>query len=491
MGDQNTIIDEAGLRHILRRTGFGPAAKDMKKAKKMIGATRGVAADYVLALKRKPIKAKGDNITEIHNRWVKHLTKGKSQLLDKSVLFFHDHFSVTASAVEDYPEAIKQHLELHYANALGNFKDYCKAINKNPAMMVFLNTVQNNKAIPNENYPRELCELFTLGVTDLNGVENYSQDDIVQIARAFTGWRASEDTGLAFLDTGEHDYMVDFPSRGPKILFDNAHGFPIGGASFTTGGEGENEIDEVIDIIFSHLDSDGENTVARRTAFRLIEFFCYANPDKAIVDEVLAASGFATTWNIEQLIREIMVHDVFFETMAGQPYDANTKKSVKWPIDYMIGTMRMLKIKPKGKELELRGGSNNELMDHGENMGQIIGEPPSVFGWDWEEAWISSSTLLARYTFARDLINVKGGSKFKAKRFVDFNLTDPGDIADAITDTLGVKDQFTANERTELMEYLTDDGLNPVLNLDDDDVVNTKIHGAFALVMQSAAFQLH
>ncbi len=491
MGDQNTIIDESDVRHILKRTGFGPAAKDMKRAKKLIGATRGAAADYLLEQKRKVLKAKGKELIDIHRKWVKHLTKGKTPFLDKTVLFFHDHFSVSASVLEGYPESITFHLQLHYTHALGNFKDYCKAINTDLAMMIFLDTDSNQKAIPNENYARELCELFTIGVTDLNGVDNYLQEDIVQIARAFTGWRVKESENLAFLKTSQHDTMAEFPSRGPKVLFDSAHGFPPGGASFTTGGEGENEIDEVIDILFDHLDSDGMNTVARRTAYRLIEFFCYANPDKTIVDDVIADSGFDTNWSIEQLIRSILVHDAFFETKAAAPHTALTKKSVKWPIDYIVGTMRMLRMKPVGKELEIPGGDFDPITEHEINMGQLIGEPPSVFGWDWEEGWISSSTLLARYTFARDLVNARTKARFKPLKFVDKDLTDPGQIVDAITTALNISDQLTAAERTELIEYLTDNGVSPTLNLDDETTVNVKIHGAFGLAMQSAAFQVH
>ena len=78
-----------------------------------------------------------------------------------------------------------------------------------------------------------------------------------EIARAFTGWRL-EDDGTAYLKTNQHDYESEFPQRGPKAIFDNAHGFGPGGASFTTQGEGENEIDVVIDILFDHEDSDGQ-----------------------------------------------------------------------------------------------------------------------------------------------------------------------------------------------------------------------------------------
>ncbi len=490
MGDANTSINLTELRHALRRTGFGPTPKEMKKAERRVDSmTRGGVADYVIGQKRKILKAKGKENFDVHNKWVKHLTKGRTPFLDKTVLFWHDHFSVAASVVE-HPDVMTLHLQNHYTRALGSFKDYVKAINKDAAMMIFLNTIQNRKEIPNENYPRELCELFTLGVFDLNGIDNYTQSDIVQIARAFTGWRLKEHTG-AYLDEGRHDFETEFPERGPKAIFDNAHGFGPGGASFTTSGEGENEIDVVIDIIFDHLDSDGENTVARRTAFRLLEFFAYANPEKSVVDEVVADSGFAGSWNIEELIRSILCHDAFYEASASAPFAASTKKSVKWPIDYVVSTLRLTRTKPKGKDLEIRGGRFLTLFDHLENMGQVIGDPPSVFGWDWESGWISSSTLLARYAFARDIVAARDNGRFKPEKLIEKDLTDPGAIADAVTDVLGVTDQFTAAERDELIVYLTDNGAVTELDLDDFDVRNTKLHGLFALVMQSPQYQLH
>jgi uncharacterized protein (DUF1800 family) len=489
MGDLNTVITAADIRHILRRTGYGPAARDLKRALKIEGLTRADAASYILGLKQTPMKPKGNNAYDVHNRWLKHLLKGKAPLLDKTVMFFHDHFSVSLEQFDDYPEAIRLHLENHYNAALGNFKDYVKRMNLDAAMMAFLNTLQNNKEIPNENYSRELCELFTLGTHDLNGVPNYEQEDVVQIARAFTGWRV-DDEGVPFLNSGQHDYMASYPARGPKVLFKGAHGFPGGGASFTAGGEGENEIDEVVEILFQHTDSDGANTVARRTVYRMLEYFCYGNPDKAIVDEIVADSNFDSDWNIQEAIRSIIHHDVFYATSALQPFSATTKKSVKWPVDLIVGTLRILKLKPQGKELYHRGGDYLTLYTHSLNMGQTIGNPPSVFGWDWEDGWVSSSTLLARYTFLRDIADHRGSGRFKPEKLIDKDLTDPALIADAVIEALGLTGQFTVAERAEIEDYLSDNGAVTSLDLDDYDVRNTKLHGAFALVMQSPAFQL-
>jgi hypothetical protein len=123
-------------------------------------------------------------------------------------------------------------------------------------------------------------------------------------------------------------------------------------------------------------------------------------------------------------------------------------------------------------------------------MGQELFEPPSVFGWDWETAWISSAALLARYAFARDVAAARyGGGRtvFRPLALVDPALTDPGDVVDRVTAVLGVADQLSASERQVLVDYL---GPGP-LDLNDYDTRNRKLHGLFALVLQSPAYQVH
>jgi hypothetical protein len=150
-------------------------------------------------------------------------------------------------------------------------------------------------------------------------------------------------------------------------------------------------------------------------------------------------------------------------------------------------------MKPKGRYYQILGGSYSALIDHLGNMGQTIGDPPSVFGWDWEGGWVSSATLLARFTFARDLVAWRGGGGFRPDKLMvgGLGLTDPDAIIDAAAAVLGVQDHLRSEDKTALRTYLTDGGANPTLDLFDYDVRNTKLHGLFALIMQSPAYQLH
>jgi uncharacterized protein (DUF1800 family) len=509
MGDENTILDTRAARHLLRRTGFGATTKEIEQT---VGQSRGDAVNRLLSFNPRTFRPTGADFRSGHNRWIKALVQTRLPLQAKLALFWHDHFATAIDKVQDI-QLMATQIQTLYRMCTGSMKDLVKAINIDPAMMEFLDTVRNRKQVPNENYGRELLELFTLGVFDLAPTPqaNYTQADIVQIARAFTGW--DYDNGKPeFLD-GRHDYMADYPARGPKVIFQSTGGFGGAGRSFTINGESEDgneraEIDAVIDIIFDHTDSQGKNTVARRTARRLLEYFAHADPDIAVVDAVVASSGFATNgdprqWSIAELLRAIFVHDAFYES-SEVPLGPTSKRSIKAPVDYVVSTLRILGMRFKGRDVFIDGGGFSDAFNLFENMGQQLLNPPSVFGWDWETAWISSSTLLARYGFARDvsMARGRGTSAFRPERLrvpaslglptaYLLDLTSPAEIVDTVTEILGVKDDLTSAELGILIDYVTDDGAVGSLDLHDDDVRNEKLHGLFALVLQSPAYNLH
>lgn len=473
-------------RHLLRRTGFG-ASQNEAAAFHAKHPTRGAAAAALLSYKPAGFKPGGRGFDDLHDKWIKYMLKVKAPLQEKLVLFWHDHFATGISKVFDVKMMANQN-KLFRQNGRGNFKTLVKAVNLDPAMMEYLDTVRNHAEIPNENYARELQELFTLGVKDSTGADNYVQADVAQIARAFTGWDYDK---TAFFKSYDHDEEADYPERGPKVIFQSTGGFGPGGRSFTVNGEGPGEIDEVVDIIFEHEDSQGKNTVARRTARRLIEYFAQPNPSLAFIDAVVAAASFDQDFELTPLLHEIFVHDDFYLTAAA-PVGAGTPKSVRWPIDYVVSSLRLLKMKLKGKYQYVDGGSYGRVFDQLSNMGQLVFDPPSVFGWDWETAWVSSSTMLARYGFARDLTAAHGGggTAFRPEKLMDMSLTDPNDILVAVTDVLGVTGDLTLDEQTTLLDYLTDDGANPTLDLYDYGTRHRKLHGLFALLMQTPAYQL-
>jgi len=486
--DPGATLLDSEARHLLRRAGLGP---DQRTFDLIAGGTRGAAADRLLDFKPKSFKPGGSDLQKLHDKWVNFILKSKAPLQAKLALFWHDHFSVGFTKVQSTYHMARYVAVLHlFAN--GNFKDFVKTMGRTAAMMEFLDTVRNEAEIPNENYARELMELFTLGVKDYATPpqDNYTQDDIVQIARAFSGWRY-DDRSRAYLDDSEHDFVADFPARGPKTIFQSTGGFGGAGRDFDDQGEGAQEIDRVVDILFDHVDSTGKNTVARRTARRLLEYFAYSDPTLALVDQTVGTGGtsFDTTWDIAAMVRRIFVSDEFFAT-AEAP-GPGTKKSIKWPIDQVVSTLRLLGMKPKGKELIF---GNTTVADAVQSMGQILLEPPSVFGWDWENAWMSSTTMRARAEFARDVSTAQNGgtTSFDPSKLVDVGLSNAGQIVDAATDRLGITDQLASADRDALIAYLTDGGPpSTPIDLGDSGTRRVKLNGLFGLLLMAPAFQVH
>ena len=494
---ESTPLTFAHARHLLRRSGFGATAEDTQDLLDRFG-TRGAAAEDLLDFEPTHFKPSGRYTEDIHNKWVKYMVKTRLQLQEKLVLFWHDHFATSMAKVDD-ADLMAQQNRLLREFCKGNFRDFVKAINKNAAMMEFLDTVRNHKEHPNENYARELQELFTLGVKDPLGNPNYDQEDIVQIARAFSGWDYDHH-GVAALNQYDHDLgdaIEDWnPPRGPKVIFKNRGGFgDPNGQSFDMGTSYELEIDRVIDIIFQHRYGPVGNqrsTVADYVAQRMITYFAHPSPAQTFVQQVVDNADFASTWDLAALIKQIFVHDDFY--LSALPPGATTKKSVKWPIDYVVGTLRMLHMKLRSKYQYVNGGSGDDIRTQLSNMGQILFEPPSVFGWDWEASWLSSSTLLARYHFARDLTAARGNgtTAFRPDRLLDLSMTDPGDIVDAVVALLGVDDQIDMAERDALIDYVTD-GAGPGATVDFSDTAlrERKLNGLVATVLQSPIYQLH
>jgi uncharacterized protein (DUF1800 family) len=488
--------DLTTARHLLRRTGFGATRAEAQQLLNQ-HATLAEAVDALLDFKPSKFKPGGRAIEDIHNKWVKYMIKTRQPLQERLVLFWHDHFATSNDKVDDIDLMSLQNRRLRL-NCKGDFRAFVKEMNKDGAMMEFLDTSDNRKRQPNENYARELMELFTLGVLaatpDSGGQShNYDQEDIVQIARAFTGWDYDDKGNPEFNenrhDKGDAEEEWD-PPRGPKVIFKQRGGFnDPNGQSFDAGSNYEAEIDNVIDIIFQHRygpNGNLRNTVADYIARRLITYFALGTPSQSFVHDVVDSSGFSTTWSIEALLRAIFNHDHFYLTAVAP--GPTTAKSVKWPIDYVVSTLRLLRMKLKGKLQYVQGGDYFEIRTQLINMGQLLFEPPSVFGWDWDLAWASSSTMLARYNFARDVTSARdgGGGSFRPERLMDLSLSDPGDIVDAVTDILGIDDQITAADRNACIAYL---GAGPI-DLDDYDVRNRKLHGLFCVLLQSPIYQL-
>lgn len=277
--------------------------------------------------------------------WIETMVATPRPLEEKMVLFWHGHFTSGHREVKS-SRALYIQNELFRKHATGNFKTLVNAVTRDPAMILYLNTQQNVKGKPNENYARELLELFTLGIG------NYTEADIKEAARALTGIKVRPETGTSFVARRQHD-------AGKKTIFRKSGNF---------------DADDVVDIVLD------QPAASRYIVKRLWTFFAHEDPAPEIVEglaKVLRDSKF----ELKPVLKAMFAADAFYSDRARFTH-------IKSPVELMVGTARMLDI-PAADLLALERGLRG--------MGQQLFQPPNVKGWDGGEAWITTSTLYNRY----------------------------------------------------------------------------------------------
>jgi len=295
----------------------------------------------------------GDEILDLRRWWLERMMNSPAPLLEKMTLFWHGHFATSVQKVKDGYWMWLQNDTLR-RNALGNFATLVKAISRDPAMMIYLDLQQNREAHPNENWARELMELFTVGIG------NYSEDDIRAAARAFTGYRIDTTTQQFRFARMEQDL-------GTKKFM--GHTGPLNG-------------DNVIDILVR------QPACSRFISRKLWRFFVEDEPSQEIVDAI-ASRIRAHNFEMRPVLREIFSSAEFYSDRA-------MGTQIKSPLQYIVQTSKLL---------ETQLPSPIVVQNAMRQMGQILFAPPNVKGWDGGKDWITTSTLLFRYNFANYLIS--------------------------------------------------------------------------------------
>lgn len=277
---------------------------------------------------------------ELNLNFLYKMVTGTEQLREKMAFFWHGHF---ASRVQN-PKFNRQILNVIRKNALGNFRELLFEVSQAPAMLNFLNNQQNKKDHPNENFAREVMELFTMG----RG--NYTEKDIREGARAFTGWG--------------YDKEGNFQER--KKLHDEGSKTFLGKTGNFTGSE-------VLDIILE------QKATSRFITAKIYRFFVNEIEDKAIIDQ-LADHFYESGYDIKKLMFEIFSSSWFYD-------QKNIGNRIKSPIELMAGIMRTLPMNIQNPE---------NLIVYQKLLGQMLLYPPNVSGWPTGKSWIDSSTLMLR-----------------------------------------------------------------------------------------------
>jgi hypothetical protein len=353
--------------HLYRRAGFGPSREDLLTAERL-----GFEGTLDLLLKGKPGSEADDQSLDDDGRfalgkggldavrgwWVYRMLRGPHPLREKMTLFWHNHFATSAAKAGMGEAAMFQQNLLLRNHSLGKFGPFLQAMSKDEAMLVWLDSNQNVKGKPNENYAREVMELFSLGVG------NYTEKDVQEAARAFTGWKTG--TSGYYFNSAEHDY------GGKTVL----------------GSTGEWNGEDVVRIILE------QPTAARFLVRKLYHFLVSetAVPPDAFIEPLCAAYR-ASDYDTASLLKTMLGSRHFFSAHA-------FRQRIKGPAEFVLGAVRAVYRNYPEDDVDYSALPHQALVPCMIATGQKLFEPPNVKGWPGAKSWLNTSTMLERDNFA-------------------------------------------------------------------------------------------
>jgi uncharacterized protein (DUF1800 family) len=322
--------------------------------------------------------------------WIGNLINQDRSIREKMSLFWHNHFATQADEVESARYVYSHHKMLR-EQCLGNFKTLVRSITIDPAMLVYLNGEQNIKTAPDENYSRELQELFAIGKENN---PNYTEDDVKTAARVLTGWRVNESSNSSYFDINRHD-------TDDKVFSTFYNSTKIAGRTGATAGE--LELDDLINMIFSKGPE-----VSRFIVKKLYRWFIYYDINAATeanIIEPLALMLRNNSWNVKPVITTLLKSEHFFDVL-------NQGCQIKSPLDLTIGYCREFDLVfPAASDLVTQYHHWNNIRWWSEDMQQALADPPDVSGWKayyqspgFYEIWINSDTFPKRNRFTDVMI---------------------------------------------------------------------------------------
>lgn len=360
--------------------------------------------------------------------WVGVMLNPPRNIREKMTLFWHNHFATEMASSTNARYAYKHHTLLR-ANALGNFKSLARAISVDPLMLVYQNGEQNQKGAPDENFARELQELFTLGKENN---PNYTEDDVKAAARVLTGWRNDAETNTAYFDPARHD-------TGNKTFSSFYNHRTIAGRSGNSAGD--EELDDLIDMIFSNGREASEYIV--KELYRWFVYYEIDDAAKVNVIEPLALMLRNYNWEIKPVLAALLKSEHFFDPL-------NQGCLIKSPVDFIIGLCREYEVALPGSPDYITWYATLEgLLYELELLQQSPGDPPSVSGWPayyqipaFHELWINNDTYPRRTRFT-DIMVYNGFTRlgFELKiNTIAFarSLSNPGDPKALLEDSLAI-----------------------------------------------------
>lgn len=401
--------------HLVRRTHFGLKTNDLNTLRSFDSASEAVAHVIQQALNTPMPDAPGwynqnpsGDILDMYGiqfEWMDAMFSGG--LINRMKLFWSNHFAVSyqnmnalpsrQKAGDGYTHVMYEYAQRLHAGAMGDWRELVRSISKSPAMLYYLNNYANTADAPNEDFARELLELFTVSPRDKNGQLNYTEEDVAEVARAVTGWVVLRDSRQARFVQNRHD-------TGAKTIF---------------GQTGNYNLDSLIDLIFS--------VKTQQTAYflcnKLYTYFVSPLPDATVV-QTLAEVMISADFNIAQTLQVLFSSQHFY-----QPSVRGSR--IKSPVELYMSFFRELDITPDARRKEyvrirMQENSNEEML-----------RPSTVFGWDGYNppksdqipghyTWLNTNYLPMRWQSISDLlmVNREDVSPFSAIRTIE-RISDP------------------------------------------------------------------
>jgi len=461
-------LDRRSAAHLLRRAGFGGTSQEIERYASMSpsfaaetlthfadasglppppdvydpraalfalrGELRGADSTAKRQARQSIRREMVRSILSLQNWWLGRMLATPAPLQEKMTFFLHGHFTTAAIQKGVWPAYVWQQNQLYRSNALGNLRDLTLAVSKDPAMLLYLDNALNNKAHPNENYARELMELFTLG----HG--NYTEEDVRQSARAFTGWSLNRKAGTFFDNRRIHD-------DGVKTFL---------------GRSGNFDGTDIVNIIYQQA------ACPKFWAEKLLSEFVYGNPEPALIEQV-AALIHRHDYALAPVMSTLLQSNVFY---AERAYRA----LVKSPVEYVVGTHKAFGL------AAIVPGSLPALRA----MGQVLFYPPNVAGWPGGAAWITSQTVISRQNFVAQLVNSQ--QMRQGASWIDGLPMNADTSARALVAEI-LQNDVPAQAYGQLVGYLDGAGTSALGRLSPENAAE-RVRGAAYLTMAMPAYQL-
>lgn len=482
------------VRHLLRRFGFGPSLAELAQYEPL-GVDGAIARliDYEKLDEGFPISpweiCFEENMPDMYLDpprigvwWALRMFMTKRPLQENLTLFWHNHFAVSAQKVEFGP-MMANYVEAMRANANGHFPTLLEAASTTPAMLRWLDTDMSVKGHPNENFARELMELFTMGIG------HYTEADVKEAARAFAGWGLRYLVFEAGAENAQARLKESVKTGQPMIAFCLTPELQDAGPKTILG-----QTDAFTGYDVLKLTANRPET-ATRICKKLWEWYAYSDPEPKIVEK-LAGVFKSNDLQVKPVLKEIAQMPEFWSEKC-------IRQKVKSPADFIVGIMRQFDLQPVvggmhsatakpdtplPKPLRDTGGL---LWGSMYQQGLMLLYPPDVGGWHWGKAWLSSANMAERMKFAGMIFGVNQPDKVLAN-FLGTKIRNerkpasPEDLVDALLETFDA--EFDATKKAVLVKACADAGGPDALA--SPDGASKVLHSVCRLMFSSPEFQM-